>query len=260
MQHPSPGWRARLQEDLETARRRDPAARSTAELILAYPGLHAIWIHRLAHRWWQQPLGKLGARVLSHVGRMITGVEIHPGAVIGRRFFIDHGVGVVIGETAEVGDDVMLYHQVTLGGRSNARGKRHPDGRGRRHVRSRCPRARTGPRRSRLGDRCQRRRRARCRAGVGRSSASPVAWSCPARLRTRRPSTRPCGSDRGDGGTPPSPAVRNPSPSYGTRIADLPATFGASARTSPRTLDLRAIKIRRSQCVLERPSCPNVAP
>jgi serine O-acetyltransferase len=121
-----PGWRERLREDLDTAHRRDPAARSDAELLLAYPGLHAIWIHRLAHRWWQQPGGKLAARVLSHVGRVVTGVEIHPGAVIGRRFFIDHGMGVVIGETAEVGDDVMLYHQVTLGGRSNARGKRHP--------------------------------------------------------------------------------------------------------------------------------------
>jgi len=123
---PSPGWRERLREDLDTARRRDPAARSDAELLLAYPGLHAIWIHRVAHRWWQQPGGKLAARVLSHVGRMVTGVEIHPGAVIGRRFFVDHGMGVVIGETSEVGDDVMLYHQVTLGGRSNARGKRHP--------------------------------------------------------------------------------------------------------------------------------------
>jgi serine O-acetyltransferase len=122
----NPGWRTRLREDLENARLRDPAARSTAELLLAYPGLHAIWVHRLAHQLWQQPSGKLAARVLSHVGRMITGVEIHPGAVIGRRFFVDHGMGVVIGETAEVGDDVMLYHQVTLGGRSTARGKRHP--------------------------------------------------------------------------------------------------------------------------------------
>jgi serine O-acetyltransferase len=120
------GWRERLREDLDTAHRRDPAARSDVELLLAYPGLHAIWIHRLAHRLWQQPGGKLAARVLSHLGRMITGIEIHPGAVIGRRFFVDHGMGVVVGETAEVGDDVMLYHQVTLGGRSNARGKRHP--------------------------------------------------------------------------------------------------------------------------------------
>jgi len=120
------GWRDRLREDLDTARRRDPAARTDAELVLAYPGLHAIWIHRVAHRWWQQPGGKLAARVLSHLARMLTGIEIHPGAVIGRRFFVDHGMGVVIGETAEVGDDVMLYHQVTLGGRSTARGKRHP--------------------------------------------------------------------------------------------------------------------------------------
>ena len=124
--HQAAGWRDRLREDLDTARRRDPAARTDAELLLAYPGLHAIWIHRVAHRWWQQPGGKLAARVLSHVARMLTGIEIHPGAVIGRRFFVDHGMGVVIGETAEVGDDVMLYHQVTLGGRSTARGKRHP--------------------------------------------------------------------------------------------------------------------------------------
>ena len=124
--HQAAGWRDRLREDLDTARRRDPAARTDAELVLAYPGLHAIWIHRVAHRWWQQPGGKLAARVLSHLGRMLTGIEIHPGAVIGRRFFVDHGMGVVIGETAEVGDDVMLYHQVTLGGRSTARGKRHP--------------------------------------------------------------------------------------------------------------------------------------
>ena len=124
--HQAAGWRDRLREDLDTARRRDPAARTDAELVLAYPGLHAIWIHRVAHRWWQQPGGKLAARVLSHLGRVLTGIEIHPGAVIGRRFFVDHGMGVVIGETAEVGDDVMLYHQVTLGGRSTARGKRHP--------------------------------------------------------------------------------------------------------------------------------------
>jgi len=122
----SPGWRERVREDLATARRRDPAARSSAELLLAYPGLHAIWIHRLAHRLWHQPGGMLLARVVSHIGRMITGIEIHPAAVIGRRFFVDHGMGVVIGETAEVGDDVMLYQQVTLGGRSNAPGKRHP--------------------------------------------------------------------------------------------------------------------------------------
>ncbi len=119
-------WRQRLREDLETARRRDPAARSQAELVLAYPGLHAVWLHRLAHRWWQQPNLRLAARVLSNVNRTMTGIEIHPGAQIGRRFFIDHGMGVVIGETAEVGDDVMIYHGVTLGGRSSSTGKRHP--------------------------------------------------------------------------------------------------------------------------------------
>jgi serine O-acetyltransferase len=115
-----------MREDLETAARRDPAARSRAELMLAYPGLHAIWVHRLAHRMWRRPGLRLAARVLSHVNRHFTGIEIHPGARIGRRFFIDHGMGVVIGETAEVGDDVMLYHGVTLGGRSADRAKRHP--------------------------------------------------------------------------------------------------------------------------------------
>jgi serine O-acetyltransferase len=123
---PRLGWRLRLREDLAAARRRDPAVRSTAELVLGYPGLHAVWIHRLTHRMWQQPRLALSARLISQWGRAVTGIEIHPGAVIGRRFFIDHGMGVVIGETAEVGDDVMIYHDVTLGGRSLARVKRHP--------------------------------------------------------------------------------------------------------------------------------------
>ncbi len=122
----APGWRERLAEDLRTAARRDPAARSRVELVLVYPGLHAVWVHRLAHRMWQRPGLRLAARMVSHASRVATGVEIHPGAMIGRRFFIDHGMGVVIGETAEVGDDVMLYHGVTLGGRSANPGKRHP--------------------------------------------------------------------------------------------------------------------------------------
>ena len=120
------GWRARLREDLATAAARDPAARSRLELMLAYPGLHAIWGHRLAHRMWANPALRLLARIVSHLNRALTGIEIHPGATIGRRFFIDHGMGVVIGETAEIGDDVMLYHGVTLGGRSSQRVKRHP--------------------------------------------------------------------------------------------------------------------------------------
>jgi len=119
-------WRQRLREDLDTAGRRDPAARSRAELVLAYPGLHAVWAHRLSHRLWQRPGTRLLARVLSHVSRSRTGVEIHPGATVGRRFFIDHGMGVVIGETAVIGDDVMMYNGVNLGGRSLERGKRHP--------------------------------------------------------------------------------------------------------------------------------------
>jgi len=118
--------RERLTEDLDTAARRDPASRSRLELLLCYPGLHAVWMHRVAHRMWQRPGLKLSARLLSQLNRSITGVEIHPGAQIGRRLFIDHAMGVVIGETAEIGDDVMLYHGVTLGGRSMERVKRHP--------------------------------------------------------------------------------------------------------------------------------------
>lgn len=116
---------ARAREDIATARRRDPASRSSLEVLLSYSGLHAIWGYRLAHRLWLAGY-RLPARLLSQYVRFLTGVEIHPGARIGRRFFIDHGMGVVIGETAEIGDDVMLYHGVTLGGRSTAREKRHP--------------------------------------------------------------------------------------------------------------------------------------
>jgi len=115
-----------LREDLDAAIARDPATSSRLEMALASPGLHAIWTHRLAHRLWRNPGTRLPARLVSQLSRSLTGVEIHPGAVIGRRFFIDHGMGVVIGETAEVGDDVMIYHGVTLGGRSLKREKRHP--------------------------------------------------------------------------------------------------------------------------------------
>jgi len=107
-------------------RARDPARPSWAEAILAYPGLHAVLWHRMAHRLWRWRLRGL-ARLASHIGRFLTGIEIHPGATIGRRLFIDHGMGVVIGETATVGDDVTIYHGVTLGGLSWNPGKRHPD-------------------------------------------------------------------------------------------------------------------------------------
>ena len=115
----------RLKEDIETVFERDPAARSLIEVLLCYPGLHAIWFHRIAHWLWNHNL-KLLARIVSHISRWLTGIEIHPGAKIGRRFFIDHGMGVVIGETTEIGNDVTLYHQVTLGGTSTKKGKRHP--------------------------------------------------------------------------------------------------------------------------------------
>jgi len=114
-----------IREDVEAARQRDPAARGFVEIALLYPGLHAIWAHRVNHWLWRHGW-RFVARAGSQVARWLTGIEIHPGARIGRRFFIDHGMGVVIGETAEIGDDVMLYHGVTLGGRSMSKGKRHP--------------------------------------------------------------------------------------------------------------------------------------
>ncbi|KAB2318822.1 serine O-acetyltransferase [Betaproteobacteria bacterium SCN1] len=115
----------RLKEDVAVVFDRDPAARSTFEVVTTYPGFHAIVIHRLANRLWRANLKWL-ARFASHVGRWLTGIEIHPGATIGRRVFIDHGMGVVVGETAEIGDDCTLYHGVTLGGTSWNKGKRHP--------------------------------------------------------------------------------------------------------------------------------------
>ncbi len=114
-----------IREDLENALARDPAARSRLEILLAYPGIHAVWAHRMAHWLWVHNF-KLIARVWSNFTRTATGIEIHPGASIGRRFFIDHGMGVVIGETAIIGSDVLMYHDVTLGARSYKKGKRHP--------------------------------------------------------------------------------------------------------------------------------------
>ena len=118
--------RATIREELAAAMERDPAATSRWVVLLTSAGLHAIWLHRIAHRWWMRPGGRWPARLLAYVARSVTGIEIHPGAHIGRRFFIDHGMGVVIGETAVVGDDVMLFHGVTLGGTSGRRVKRHP--------------------------------------------------------------------------------------------------------------------------------------
>jgi serine O-acetyltransferase len=116
---------ATIREDIRTAFDRDPATRSTWEVLTCYPGLHAIWMHRLAHACWQSGLLWLG-RFISHIARWLTGIEIHPGASIGRRFFIDHGMGIVIGETTEIGNDVTLYHGVTLGGTTWEKIKRHP--------------------------------------------------------------------------------------------------------------------------------------
>ena len=115
----------RIREDIQTVFDKDPAARSVLEVLTCYPGLHAIWLHRTAHSLWQHKFHFLG-RLLSHISRGLTGIEIHPGAVIGRRLFIDHGAGVVIGETSEIGDDVVLYQGITLGGVSLSKGKRHP--------------------------------------------------------------------------------------------------------------------------------------
>jgi serine O-acetyltransferase len=115
----------RIREDIRCVFDRDPAARSVWEVITCYPGFHALQIHRLSHGFWRAGLRWL-ARFMSHIARFLTGIEIHPGATIGRRVFIDHGMGVVIGETAEIGDDCTLYHGVTLGGVSWDKGKRHP--------------------------------------------------------------------------------------------------------------------------------------
>ncbi len=121
----TPGLWAILREDLACVFQRDPAARSTLEVLTTYPGVHAVLTHRLSHRLWRAGW-RFPARLLSFLGRTLTNVDIHPGATIGRRFFIDHGACVVIGETAEVGNDVTLYHGVTLGGTSWNKGKRHP--------------------------------------------------------------------------------------------------------------------------------------
>ncbi|OOH26257.1 serine O-acetyltransferase [Pseudomonas aeruginosa] len=115
----------RVREDIQSVFHRDPAARNALEVLTCYPGLHAVWLHRLAHGLWTSGWKWL-ARLVSNFGRWMTGIEIHPGARIGRRFFIDHGMGIVIGETAEIGDDVTLYQGVTLGGTTWNKGKRHP--------------------------------------------------------------------------------------------------------------------------------------
>lgn len=114
-----------IQEDIQIVLERDPAARTPLEVLFCYPGLHAIWAHRLNHRLWRKGFTTL-ARFGSHLARFLTGIEIHPAASIGKRFFIDHGLGVVIGETAVIGNDVMLYQQVTIGGTGKKKGKRHP--------------------------------------------------------------------------------------------------------------------------------------
>ncbi len=114
-----------VREDVGSVFARDPAARNVLEVLICYPGLHALWFHRLAHFFWRKG-SKTLARFISHISRFLTGIEIHPGARIGRRFFVDHGMGVVIGETAEIGDDVLLYQGVVLGGTSLEKKKRHP--------------------------------------------------------------------------------------------------------------------------------------
>ncbi len=114
-----------IQEQIDTILRQDPAAKTRLEVVLCYPGLHAVLLHRVAH-WLYRRKMTLPARIVNQLSRFLTGVDIHPGATIGKRFFIDHGMGVVIGETAEIGDDVLIYQNVTLGGTGKERGKRHP--------------------------------------------------------------------------------------------------------------------------------------
>ncbi len=114
-----------MRDDFKTVFARDPAARNVIEILFCYPGMHAVWFYRLSHFFWEHGLKFVG-RLVSHIGRFFTAIEIHPGAKIGKRLFIDHGSGVVIGETAEVGDDVLMYQGVVLGGTSLTKGKRHP--------------------------------------------------------------------------------------------------------------------------------------
>ena len=114
-----------LKEDIQNIFAKDPAAKNTLEVVLCYPGLHVVWFYRVAHWFYRKKIYTI-ARIISHIGRFITGIEIHPGAKIGRRFFIDHGMGVVIGETTEIGDDVLMYQGVVLGGTSLEKKKRHP--------------------------------------------------------------------------------------------------------------------------------------
>ncbi len=116
---------SRIREDISAARAHDPAARGTGEVLFVYSGLHAVWWHRFSHALWRRGL-RFVPRAISQLIRFFTGIEIHPGATLGRRLFIDHGMGVVIGETAVVGDDVLIYHGVTLGGTGHESGKRHP--------------------------------------------------------------------------------------------------------------------------------------
>lgn len=115
-----------MSEDLKAAKAQDPAASSLLAVALAYSGVHAVWSHRMAHAMWQRPFLRSPARMLSQMSRFFTGIEIHPGATIGRRLFIDHGTGIVVGETAEIGDDVLMYQGATLGGRALSKTKRHP--------------------------------------------------------------------------------------------------------------------------------------
>lgn len=119
------GFWKRITEDIQTVFEKDPAAKNILEVLLCYPGLHALWLHQIAHSLYEEKFIVL-ARIISHINRFLTGIEIHPGAKIGRRFFIDHGAGVVIGETSEIGDDVLLYQGVVLGGTTHEKKKRHP--------------------------------------------------------------------------------------------------------------------------------------
>ncbi|ADH92224.1 serine O-acetyltransferase [Arcanobacterium haemolyticum] len=124
--HNHPPLFTQMKEDMQAVLKHDPAARNLVEVFLAYPGVHAVWGYRIAHRMWGHERLKTPARILAQAVRTFTGIEIHPGAELGRRLFIDHGMGVVIGETAEVGDDVVIFHGTTLGGVSMSEEKRHP--------------------------------------------------------------------------------------------------------------------------------------
>ena len=232
---------ARLHEDIQMVFQKDPAARSWFEIITCYPGLHALWLHRIAHWLWRHRVYWL-ARSISHGARFLTGIEIHPGAMIGRRFFIDHGMGIVIGETAVIGDDVLMYKGAVLGGVSHHQRQAPSDGRGSRRHRLECDDSRPG------GD------RPRCPYRLWRGGGQVRAGGFHCRGRT--------GADRQG----PAPCARTLREPLSWRVARspcraVPETIRGDPGTGARTGDRAAISgadgQRPAACASRAPSGAN---